>query len=486
MTSKPISAKDIASAQKNIDISKLRKMSLQDIYSCDFFNNSPLFDGNITTKPDKAQLVSELEKCLTLEDKLFDPNSQLTTHAIIDFMSATRSSQSDKSKRVQTFGDMVKSAHVAAIAYDPEMTHIVYDSYVEHSLKEGERIRRAGEGTIDILQIKEDTPLPKQMSQFWALSSNKVKLELLSRDIALRDISNVMVSGMVINDELLSPKVRQNGSPPIDIPELCSWLEEADSRIPPIVKWSTQHACRRMLVFSNDADSVCYGLRYFSNFEEHGLKELWIQYGNPKRWIPIHKIYHIIGTDQAMAIIKAHIITGNDHLSKLGTKHAAVHFNPAVALSQFGESPFLPEHDINCAEEYLVKCYNGIKSVTNCKTFDALRLKCVESAKVVGLEQLPPTSSVVRGHIRRAFYDIRNDVTLLDDPPNIDPIDYSWKDLDGVMVPDKHLKPIPENMLKLCGCEGKCDTKRCNCKKADIQCVVYCHKKVTKSPCVNC
>ena len=130
-----------------------------------------------------------------------------------------------------------------------------------------------------------------------------------------------------------------------------------------------------------------------------------------------------------------------------------------MALSQFGESPFLAEHDINCAEEYLVKCYNGVKSVTHCRTFDELRLQCVESAKVIGLEQLPPTSSVVRDHIRRAFYDIRNDVTLLDDPPVLDPIDYSWKDLDGVMVPDKHLKPIPENILKLCGCVGKCDTK---------------------------
>ena len=87
-----------------------------------------------------------------------------------------------------------------------------------------------------------------------------------------------------------------------------------------------------MLVFSNDADSVCYGLRYFSNFEEHGLKELWIQYGNPKHWIPIHKMYHIIGNDQAKAIIKAHIITGNDHLSKLGTKHAAVYFNTMCSL----------------------------------------------------------------------------------------------------------------------------------------------------------
>ena len=39
-------------------------------------------------KPDKAQIVSVLEKHLTPEDKISDPNSRLITHGIIDFMSA--------------------------------------------------------------------------------------------------------------------------------------------------------------------------------------------------------------------------------------------------------------------------------------------------------------------------------------------------------------------------------------------------------------
>ena len=201
-----------------------------------------------------------------------------------------------------------------------------------------------------------------------------------------------------------------------------------------------------MLIFSNDADSVSYALRYCSDFENAGLRELWIQYGRPKRWVPIHKIKQKIGDATAKAVIKAHILTGNDHISKVGTKHVALHYNPAVTLSTFGETPVLSEHDIKTAEEYLVKCYNGAKSICSVKTFDELRL-ITKSNKVIGLDQLPSTSSVIRAHIRRAYFDIRNDITLLGEPPLLDPLDFSWKECDGVLLPDKNLNPISETLL---------------------------------------
>ena len=167
-----------------------------------------------------------------------------------------------------------------------------------------------------------------------------------------------------------------------------------------------------MLVFSNNADSVSYALRFYNVYANLGLRELWIQYGRPKHWVPIHRIYQRAGESKAKAVIKAHILTGNDHVSKVGTKHAALFFDPGVTLATFGETTVLSEHDINVAEEYLVKCYNGVKSVCSVKTFDELRLT-TKSNKVIGLDQLPPTSSVIRAHIRRSYFDIRNDITIL-------------------------------------------------------------------------
>merc|ERR1712240_204299 len=128
---------------------------------------------------------------------------------------------------------------------------------------------------------------------------------------------------------------------------------------------------------------------------------------------------------------------------------AALHYNPAVTLSTFGEPQVLSEHNIKTAEEYLVKCYNGVKSICSAKTFDELRL-ITKSNKVIGLDQLPSTSSVIRAHTRRAYFGIRNDITLLGEPPLLDPLDLRWEECEGILLPDKNLKPIPESLLKLC------------------------------------
>ena len=68
--------------------------------------------------------------------------------------------------------DLVEIAHKPSTEYKLNMTLIAYGSYLKRSLKEGERLCRAADGTIDIIEIKRDTPLSKQMPQFWALPSN--------------------------------------------------------------------------------------------------------------------------------------------------------------------------------------------------------------------------------------------------------------------------------------------------------------------------
>ena len=148
------------------------------------------------------------------------------------------------------------------------MTHLVCDSYIEKSLKEGKRIRRAcSDGTIEVVVMTEETPIPKQETQFWAESNNKVKLQQLARTVALRDMTDVIVSG-VVNNELKEPQIKEKDAEPRDVPELSSWLEEADSRIIPHVNWSVEHGCQRMLVFSNDTDTICLLLHYLRIFQQ--------------------------------------------------------------------------------------------------------------------------------------------------------------------------------------------------------------------------
>ena len=242
-----------------------------------------------------------------------------------------------------------------------------------------------------------------------------------------------------------------------------------------------------MFVFSNDTDVICLLLRYMDQFQRIGLKELYAEFGKPNRMLPIHKFKLRIGNEFFKHIVKAHIVTGTETISKIGTKHAALAFNPDIALSLFGESPVLTESDLINGEQYLVKVWHGVKSTTNARTFDELRLNTRQSLSksVIPLDAYPPTSSVMRGHLRRCFYEVKTALTLLADPPNLDPLDFGWEELDGIMVPHKCLNEMDEKLTKVCGCGGKCNTNVCSCKKSKVKCTVYCHKIDANLPCVN-
>lgn len=56
------SVKEISSAQREVEITLLRGMSQDEVYSHDLLASRSLFDRDITTKPQKEQLMTDLEK----------------------------------------------------------------------------------------------------------------------------------------------------------------------------------------------------------------------------------------------------------------------------------------------------------------------------------------------------------------------------------------------------------------------------------------
>ena len=45
-----------------------------------------------------------------------------------------------------------------------------------------------------------------------------------------------------------------------------------------------------------------------------------------------------------------------------------------------------------------------------------------------------------------------------------DPLEHGWVEQFGMLLPGKHLKALPENVLKTCLCQKSCDSKNCICK----------------------
>ena len=231
---------------------------------------------------------------------------------------------------------------------------MLLDSYVEFSLKEPERLRRSnGEKGIDVVNMTSSSPTPQQKELFWASESNKINLQKIIRDVAQtrQHMPCIYISSMIENDELL-PAIKANGDSD-GIPELSKWIEEADDQIILHINYSiSYHKIRRHVILSNDTDSFVLLLRFTPHFLSCGVSEIWLNFGigEYERMIPMHEVSITMGPSKSLAMIKAHIITGGDIHSKVGTKHAAVKSNPEQYLSNFGENPVLTEEDIALVE----------------------------------------------------------------------------------------------------------------------------------------
>ena len=153
-------------AQKQIDIASARGISMKEIVCHDHLRDSLLFDGDLTAKPNKSELIMELENHLQASDYNFIQNSPLRTAAVIDFMSQIRKYPTTKLK---TFNDLFTVAtHTVMSASNIEQINIIYDSYLEDSIKECERIcRRCRYEPLEFMNLKATSPIPVKIDCFW-------------------------------------------------------------------------------------------------------------------------------------------------------------------------------------------------------------------------------------------------------------------------------------------------------------------------------
>ena len=154
----------------------------------------------------------------------------------------------------------------------------------------------------------------------------------------------------------------------------------------------------------------------------------------------------------ARYLFKVHVLTGDDALSRIGTKDAAFTCEPQKYLQRFTESDELSDDSVKIVEEYIARVWIGDGRKTSCKTFDRSRVEShINSLTPKSLAQLPPTSSIIRNHIQRSYFIIRNIFSMMSDcAQKLFAMDYGWFCDDGIILPVKGLNPIPEKLLVLC------------------------------------
>ena len=165
--SKVLTAKEIAEAQKNMELLRERGMELKTIISHDLFTSSPLFDGNLPAATEKYKLVTEVEKQLDLT--AWSRDTELRTSVVMDFMSKARMIPISE---LQSIGDLLRAVIKSALKVSRMVmcTHFAHDSYIDLSLKECERSRRYNtSAVIEMVGMMVDSPVPQQVDKFWAL-----------------------------------------------------------------------------------------------------------------------------------------------------------------------------------------------------------------------------------------------------------------------------------------------------------------------------
>ena len=278
-------AKEVAHIQKLMDIAKSRHIPISEILEYDLLGASPLFEGDFPKKPAKHKLVLELE-CRAPTSGTFIKDSSENTILLADFASILWRIPTHS---IHVFRDLFTSAWLSITSVCRfDQLHIVFDSYLEDSIKGSERSRRNKLDPLDFFGITLDTKFPVQVDRFWASIHNKEQLQILSRiflkQVAEKEPVNMVLSGYVDHEKNIKDCIEYRfetdwNDIEIFIEKLRSGMEEADIRLILHISYCIQKGFTRIIIISNDTDVVVLVLYYVPLFKRKGLKELWIQYG---------------------------------------------------------------------------------------------------------------------------------------------------------------------------------------------------------------
>ena len=100
-------------------------------------------------------------------------------------------------------------------------------------------------------------------------------------------------------------------------------------------------------------------LRFITDSRERGLLELWVEFGSGehRRHLPLHILAARLGPSLCRVLVKVHVLTGDDTLSTIWTKHAALACEPEKYLTYFAESHDSNDELAGKVEEYLVRVW---------------------------------------------------------------------------------------------------------------------------------
>ena len=221
---------------KTLLIAKDKSGKLDYVLEHDITSYSYLFDGSATTRANKSQLICVLKDYLLPSDYALDVNGQHIS-VFVDFMSFARSHLIMQAP--DTTFEMLVTQIISAILrkHSGKIIHLVFDSYVELSLKGNERKKREKQEAIYPSKIDRNTPVHQQMDKFWSSNRNNILFQQFAKEILMelgRSEEITVVASGVVDDVFVSAAIyKSDEKTHWLIPELQLDHEKAYWRIVP-------------------------------------------------------------------------------------------------------------------------------------------------------------------------------------------------------------------------------------------------------------
>lgn len=379
----------------------------------------------------------------------------------------------------KTFGDYAKLVfehYVQELLESSNRVDIVWDEYLEHSLKWATRENR---GTGQRRRVMENTVLPSNWVSFLNVPENKKELfQLLSEHATSMHIPE--------GKQVFATSGRKVLSNPagLDISDMspCSH-EEADTRIFVHYKDAVDKGHQSVKVRTVDSDVVVIGVAVASFMNA----DMWIVYGtgDHRRIIPAHSIAQALGPVKAKCLPVFHAFTGCDTVPSFQLKgkksfwKAWESFDGVTeSFQSLQDSPGLfPEEIVRNLERFVILVYDK-NSVDVDVNVARRNLYC---RKNKAIENIPPTKAALVQQAKRAAYQgghVWGNCLIC--MPNLPcPSEWGWKknEADDWVPLWTTLADVSQVCLELkrCGCKTGCKTKRCTCKGLNLKCTGLCN-----------
>ena len=454
-----------------IEHARLRGYNVQKLLQYEITTTSFYFTKNgFIQKSTKSELAREIKQLLNKECPYEVPISNEKSMVVIDFMAYCRKVPIKK-MNLKTYVELCNNlwSSFKNLSTNFQRIDIIFDVYLECSIKQHECTRRSKVEAIDTTISRLDQSLPVDMDRFWASSSNKIQLQ------------QIFIKWIISNYEDDIP-IYLGGAHPEDVTScirvsngnifsgclLKCDHEETDGRLLFHINHCVNvHKFTKIVIASSYTDVFVNALYHYSRWVYFDLKELWVVNGKSatRTAFPIHELVDIMDTNVIDVLPAVHALTGCDTTSKVGTNPAA--FKAAIKcgyeqLLSFGKGEITDEM-IYSAEKFLVRCISKDEDVD---TFDQLRTKVYyKNSFSLNLQKLPPTSSCIKFHIQHGY--LQSHIwfhAAFMESISIDPTEYGYTKVEEEVSPTI-LPPetIPEDFPSPCNCMKYARSNICPC-----------------------